>query len=129
MGHGALFDEKERAVSIRSSEEFCQEKGFFSKSYILKFSGILLKCLRCRKDLLYHESYHIKYHNNCRFCKQTWFKYKAENKDDLKYLEKKAEEYFRTVCPHCDKQFCEAYFSNRHIHSEHNTPLCKCGYL
>ena len=69
----------------------------------------------------------MKYHNNCRFCKQTWFKYKAENKDDLKYLEKREEEYFRTVCPHCDKQFCEAYFAKRHIQSEHNTSLFKCG--
>ena len=127
MGHSALFDEKEHAVSIRSSEDFCQEKGFFTKSYILKYSGIPLKCRRCRKDLLYHESYHIKYHNNCRFCKQTWFKYKAKNKADLKSLEKREEEYFKTVCPHCDKSFCEAYFAKRHIQSEHNTSLFNCN--
>ena len=127
MGHRALFDEKEHAVSIRSSEEFCKEKSFFAKSYVLKYSGIPLKCRRCRKDLLYHESYHIKYHNNCRFCKQTWFKYKAENEADLKYLEKREEAYFKTVCPHCDKSFCEAYIAKRHIQSEHKTSQFKCS--
>ena len=127
MEHGALFDEKEHIISVRSSEEFCLEKTFLSKSYILKYSGIPLNCSRCKKDHLYHESYHIKYHKSCRFCKQTWFKYKAKNEGELKYLEKREAEYFKTVCPHCDKQFCEAYFAKRHIKSEHNTFPHKCS--
>ena len=45
---------------IRSSQEFCLERTFLSKSYISKYSGIPLNCPRCRKDHLHYESYHIK---------------------------------------------------------------------
>ena len=107
--HGDLFNEKEHAISIRSSEELCTDKEFFKRSYILKYSGIPINCPKCKKDLLYHHSYHIKYHKKCRFCKQSWFKYKADTELELKYLEKKEIAYFKTVCPHCDKQFCESY--------------------
>ena len=124
--HGDLFNEKEHAISIRSSEELCTDKEFFKRSYILKYSGIPINCPKCKKDLLYHHSYHIKYHKKCRFCKQSWFKYKAETELELKYLEKKEIAYFKAVCPHCDKQFCESYQLKMHTKSEHTSATFKC---
>ena len=126
--HGDLFNEKEHAISIRSSEQLCKDEKFFQKSYILKYSGIPITCSKCNKDLLFHHSYHLKYHKKCRFCNQNWFKYKARTEQELKYLEKKEEAYFKTVCPHCDKQFCESYQVKRHIESEHTSATFKCNY-
>ena len=117
--HGSLFDEESNAVSIRSSENFCNNKHFFSKSYIIKYSGIPLSCEKCKLDLLAHHSYHFEYHEKCRFCKPSWYKYKAKTGEELKSLEKDEEKYFKTVCPYCDKQFIRATEVRRHIQIKH----------
>ena len=93
--HGDLFNEKEHVISIRSSEKLCTDKKIIPKSYILKYSGIPITCPRCKEDLLFHHSYHIKYHKKCRFCNQTWFKYKANTEQELKHLERKRRSIFQ----------------------------------
>ena len=117
--HISLFNEKDDAISIKSSERFCENKNFLSKSYIIKYSGIPLKCKVCKRDLLFHHAYHFEYHDKCRFCKPSWYKYKAKTRTELKSLEKDEESYFKTVCPHCDKQFMRVNEVRRHIQSEH----------
>ena len=94
--HGDLFNEK-----------MCTDKKFFQKNYILKCSGIPITCPRCKEDLLFHHSYHIKCHKKCRLSIQTLFKYKGNTGQELKHLEKKEEAYFKTVCLHCDKHWSE----------------------
>ena len=96
---------KEQKIKHDYLFELCKNKGFLSKSYIIKYPGIPLTCKRCKRDLLFHHSYHFEYHDNCRFCKPSWYKYKAKTANELKSLEKKEDGYFKTVCPHCDKQF------------------------
>ena len=125
--HCSLFNEKADAVSIRSSEEFCLNKRFFDKSYIIKYSGIPLECKKCKRDLLFHHCYHFEYHDSCRFCKPSWYKYKAKSGNELKSLEKNEEQHFRRVCPYCDKQFLGANEAKRHIQNKHvgNHPF-KC---
>ena len=124
--HEALFDEKNHAISIRSTEEFCRENTFFNKSYIIKYSGIPLDCKECQQDLLYHHSYHFEYHDKCRFCKQSWFKYKAKSSEELKILKKKEIDYFKCVCPYCDKQFMKESNVKLHIKHTHKNGQLKC---
>ena len=124
--HESLFDESKHLVSIKSSEEFCLDQSFFKKSYIIKFSGIPLSCRKCKQDLLFHHSYHLEYHEKCRFCKQSWYKHKAKTEDELRRLEKQEKNYFKRVCPFCDKQFIKAFHVKRHIENEHNGGKFKC---
>ena len=125
--HEALFDEREHVVSIKSSEEFCLDKSFFHKSYIIKFSGIPLSCRKCNQDLLIHHCYHFEYHDKCRFCKQSWFKHKAKTKEELRSLEKQEHNYFKRVCPFCDKQFIQPNHVKKHIEYEHNGVKFQCS--
>ena len=124
--HPALFDEQEHALSIRSSELFCESDVFFENSYIIKYPGIPRKCEKCCKDLLNHHSYHYEYHANCRFCSPTFFKKKATTKKDLDFLIKDEEEYYKTVCQYCNRRFCQEYYVKKHIESEHGEKPFKC---
>ena len=56
MKHLKLFDEKEDAMSIRRNEEFCRDESFFSSSYLVKYSGIPTRCIKCQKDLIHHKA-------------------------------------------------------------------------
>ena len=125
--HPSLFDEGKHAISIRSSEKYCLGKKFFTNSYILKYSGIPINCKKCVGDLFFHHSYHFENHDHCRFCKQTWYKMKATSEKELRFLEKDESEYFKTVCPYCDKRFCQPYFAKKHIKFEHEQAPFKCN--
>ena len=94
--------------------------------YILKFSGIPLECHQCKKDPLHHQSYHLKYHDNCKFCVQNRYKLKAQTEWELEDAKKKQSEYYRSVCPHCDKKFCEPYSRKKHVELEHQHVPYKC---
>ena len=127
LRHPALFDKTSDAVSIRSSEQFCESESFFVNSYIIKFPGIPKNCSKCCTDLLNHESYHFEYHTNCRFCNPTFFKAKATSKRELDALIKDESDYFRRVCPYCDKIFCEAFVTKKHIENVHGEKPFKCA--
>ena len=124
--HLQLFDEKERSIVIRSSEDFCRDNSFFDTNFIIKYSGIPLSCLRCQKDLLHHKMYHLSFHDDCKFCKQNWYKLFATDKEDLHKREKKEKYHYRSVCPHCDKQFCEPASAKKHIELKHNPSPFSC---
>ena len=126
LEHPSLFDEVSHAVTIRSSEPFCVDESFFNKSYIIKYSGIPLKCKKCKRDLVNHNSYHFEYHTDCRFCNPTFFKAKATSEKHLRFLIKDEEEYYKTVCQYCDRKFCQAYFVKKHIEAEHGVKPFKC---
>ena len=126
--HESLFDEIKHDISIKSSEQFCSNESFFKNSYILKFSGIPLSCKQCRKDLLWHHSYHFEYHEKCRFCKPSWYKHKAKSQKELKSLEEEEVQYFKRVCPFCDKQFITASHVKKHIEYEHNGAKYSCDF-
>ena len=127
--HESLFDEINHAISIKSSEQFCSNKSFFKKSYILRFSGIPLSCKQCREDLLWHHSYHFEYHEKCRFCKPSWYKHKAKSEKELKSLEEEEVQYFKRVRPFCDKQFITASHVNKHIEYEHYGAKYSCDFF
>ena len=126
--HESLFDESSHAISIKSSEEFCVNEEFFKKSCILKFSGIPMDCKKCKNDLLLHHCYHFQYHDRCRFCKPSWYRYKAKSETQLRALEKEERDYFKRVCPICDKQFITASHMKKHIKYEHEGEKFKCDY-
>ena len=125
--HPDLFNEKMHAISIRSSKPFCEDDNFFENSYIIKYPGIPLKCKKCCRDLVNHHGYHFEYHANCRFCSPTFFKAKADSIKELEFLIKDEAEYYKTVCPYCNKRFCQAYFAKKHIQTEHGDKPFKCG--
>jgi hypothetical protein len=124
--HVKLFDEKKHAVVIRSTEDFCRDESFFSDSYIIKYSGIPLDCVRCKKDFLHHKIYHISHHEDCKFCVQNWFKLSVKNKKELHEMKAKEDHYYRSVCPHCNKRFCEPFSAKKHIEFEHGNAPFRC---
>ena len=128
MKHEALFDEKHDAISIRTSEEFCLDQNFFKNSYVIRYSGIPIDCMQCKEDLLSHHSYHFEYHEKCRFCKPSWFKYKAKNAQELRSLSQEEKNYFKRVCPFCDKQFITASHVKKHTSYEHNNGKIDCDF-
>ena len=119
LQHPALFDEKKHAISIRSSSSFCLRESFFQNSYILRYSGIPLNCKKCSLDLLYHHSYHFDFHEACRFCKLTLYKLKATTRKEHHQLEKSEANYYKTVCPHCNERFRDAYDAKKHMEFKH----------
>ena len=127
--HVELFDIEKHLFSIRSTEPICRNKNFFSKpkSYILKYSGIPKKCGKCKKDLLHHNSYHLVFHENCKFCRQNRYKMFAKTVKELNDVQKKEDLYIRSVCPHCDRQFCDPSTRKKHIDLEHNKAPYSCA--
>ena len=47
--HIDTFNEKDDAISVRSSDNFCYDKTFFLSSYILKYPGIPKNCSQCQE--------------------------------------------------------------------------------
>ena len=117
--HPELFHEAEHAVSIRSSEQHCEDVDFFVSSYVNKYSGIPLSCSPCSKDLLHHNSYHLTFHSACKFCMQNWYKLYPTNKKEFNKKKHEEDYYYRCVCPHCDKIFSEPYLVRKHIEYVH----------
>ena len=72
------IEEDEDSISIRSTDKFCIDKSLLSRSYIMKYPGSPFKCPQCEKDVLHHNSYHLDFHENCKFCRQNRFKVFAE---------------------------------------------------
>ena len=126
--HVDLFDENEHAISIRSTELICSKESFFSvgRSYILKYPGIPKKCLRCRKDLLHHKSYHLDFHWTCKFCKLYQYKLYPKTVKELYDREIKERSWYKSVCPHCDTKFSGQYQRKKHIELEHQNKKLKC---
>ena len=120
MRHSKLFDEKKDSMLIRSDASFCRDASFLSSSYLVKYSGIPVNCLKCRKDLVHHKAYHIAFHENCKFCIQNWFKLRAESVSEFKENQKKEDHYYDSVCPYCNKKCCELYFAKKHVEYEHD---------
>ena len=75
-----------------------------------------------------HHCYHFQYHEKCRFCKPSWYKYKAKSEAQLRTLEKEERDYFKRVCPICDKQFITASHMKKHIKYEHEGEKYKCDF-
>ena len=109
LKHTDLFDETDHAVSVRSTEHTCTSKYFFWRSYLLKYPGIPKDCPRCRKDLLNHKSYHIKFHWTCKFCKFYQYKLYPKSAKELQEREIQEEKWYKSVCPFCDTKFIGPY--------------------
>ena len=127
--HPDLFDEKVHAIGIRSTEEFCVDQTFFTKSCIIKYSGIPIQCFPCSQDLLDHNIYHIDFHDKCKFCRHKVYKQFQETTEQLLASEKRHKEYLKSVCPYCDSKFCDPYFKSKHVEFQHEgeAPF-KCDY-
>lgn len=124
--HVNVFNEKNDAMLIRSREEFCIGELFFNSSYLIKYSGIPINCATCRKDLIHHKAYHFAFHEACKFCIQNWFKLRAKNASEFNKNKEMEEHYMNSVCPYCNKKFCEPYFVQKHIEYEHGTACFLC---
>ena len=67
---------------------------------------------------------------NEKFCIQNWYKLRAKNSKEFHENREMEEHYHNSVCPYCNKKFCEPYFAKKHIEFEHgNSPfVCEiCG--
>ena len=101
--HKDLFDEKTDVVVARTTDSFCEDETFFTRSYLTKYSGIPLDCEKCKSDLLHHKSYHFDFHYSCKFCMQNWFKLYPETEEEFVKKQKNEADNFKTVCPYCNK--------------------------
>ena len=84
--HVDLFDKVKHAVVVRNTADFCRDESFFSEGYIIKYSGIPINCVKCKKDHLHHKIYHISHHDDCKFCVQNWYKLSVNNKKELQEM-------------------------------------------
>ena len=126
--HQDLFDEENDTVVARSTDTFCRDESFFTRSYLLKYSGIPSKCRKCNRDVVHHNSYHLDFHQNCKYCMQNWFKLYPETAEEFIKKQKKEDDHFKTVCPHCDKMFQDQYARNKHIEFEHQKRPYTCDH-
>ena len=117
--HDDKFDEENHMVLIRSKDAFCCDDSFFKKCYFIKYAGIPVVCTKCNLDFLHHKCYHLDFHHSCKFCKKNKFKIFAETDSELKADIEKHNYFLKTVCPYCDKTFCEPYFRKKHVEFEH----------
>ena len=117
--HDELFDIESDTVLCRSKEEFCQDQTFFEKSYLMKYPGIPIQCITCKKDFLHHISYHFTLHELCKFCMNIRFKTYATSIEEFKDDIKRHEYHMKCVCPYCDNTFCEPHIRKKHIQFEH----------
>ena len=117
--HVDLFDEVKHA-------DFCRDGSLFSEGYIIKNSGISINCVKCKKDHLHHKIYHISHHDDCKFCVQNWYKLSVNNKKELQEMKAKEDHYYRSVCPYCNKRFCEPFSAKKHIEFEHGNAPHRC---
>ena len=124
--HFDLFDETDHVFSVRTTELSCTEKDFFKQSYVLKYPGIPKSCPRCKIDLLHHKCYHLKFHQNCKFCKLYQYKLFPKSIVALREREKKEQIWYKSVCPYCDKKFIEPYQRRKHVDLEHKKNKIKC---
>ena len=126
--HEEMFDENLDAVSIRNTEEYCLDGSFFKKGYLIKYPGIPITCKKCKKDFLHHLSYHLDFHEHCKFCRKNRFKTYAETPTQFQSAVKKQSEFLKSVCPHCDNKFCEPHFRKKHVEFEHGNAPFSCDY-
>ena len=130
ISHPDNFDPKLHRRTIRSSAKFCEDLSFFKNDnfYIVNYSDIPKSCKGCGEDLLHHDAYHIVFHPNCKFCRLNRFKLRADSKKELHELIKSEEEFYESVCPYCDKTFCNIYNRNKHIQYAHEKIPFKCDH-
>ena len=126
--HQDMFDVETDTVITRSTDTFCTDESFFERSYLIKYSGIPRKCKKCKRDVVHHNSYHLDFHSNCKFCMQNWFKLYPETAEEFFKKQKKEDNYFKTVCPHCDKRFRDQHARNKHVEFEHKKCPYKCAH-
>ena len=75
------------------------------------------------QHLLHHVSYHLDFHDNCKFCRRNRYKTYAETRTEFEHDVKKQSDFLKSVCPHCDSKFCEPHFRKKHIQFEHGQVL------
>ena len=119
MKHVDLFDQSEHLFSVRTTELSCSSESFFLNSYVLKYPGIPKACDRCRKDLLHHKSYHLKFHWKCKFCKFYQYKLYPKSIKELHKRESQEQAWYKKVCPFCDEKFVDPYQTRKHIECQH----------
>ena len=126
--HEEQFDDKNDVILVRGSDKFCTDSSFMKRSYYVKYPGIPIKCLKCKKDFCDHVCYHIDYHDKCKFCRKNSFKTHAETGHELHKAMKKHVDFLKTVCPYCDNKFCEVSSRNKHIKLAHGSSPFQCDH-
>ena len=126
LKHEEQFDENLDVIAIRSTEEYCNDEFFFEKSYVIKYPGIPITCRKCMQNFLHHVSYHLDFHDTCKFCRRNRYKTYAETRTEFEHDVKKQSDFLKSVCPHCDSKFCEPHFRKKHIQFEHGQAPYSC---
>ena len=59
---------------------------------------------------------------------QNWFKLYPESEEEFIKKQKEEEEYYKTVCPFCNKIFRDHNARKKHVQFEHNERPYKCKH-
>ena len=81
----------------------------------LRNIGIPITCKKCMQNFLHHVSYHLDFHDTCKFCRRNRYKTYAETRTEFEHDVKKQSDFLKSVCPHCDSKFCEPHLRKKHI--------------
>ena len=150
--HPALFDKKNDHLLLRTPHNFDINdftRNTFKKCYsknekylgydepveqVYFYAGIKKDCAACTNDLYYHSAYHFVYHDKCKFCRFSSYRFEGITMQK-EFCERVEERIFeeKSSCHLCYKMFSSEKRKNSHIQIVHQNGgdfLCdSCGRI
>ena len=155
--HPALFDKMKDHILLRTPHNFdindfkegntfkqcfVKNKNYvFDKHYlgyyepveeVYLYAGIKKDCTDCTNDLYYHSAYHFIYHDKCKFCRYSSYRFEGirTQKEFCERVEERLLEE-KSSCHLCYKIFSSEKIKKNHIkiiHQKKGDYLCdSCG--
>ena len=87
---------------------------------VIKYAGIPRICVGCNDDVFHHQAFHFVYHNSCKFCRVSRYKFEgiATHESFLRRLKKQQNDELLS-CHICNHLFSTVKSKNRHIQIKH----------
>ena len=136
--HPGHFNAQRHAITVRSDDSLDINLDRHDTKFdvenrveVIRYAGIekdSSNCIKCPKDLLHHQAYHLVHHDLCKFCRNEMHKYEnVKNKrvcqDNMRY--KYYEE--RCSCHFCNRIFTSKQSKDYHVKTQHGNES-KLGY-
>jgi uncharacterized C2H2 Zn-finger protein len=120
--HPCYFDAKTDFFTVRNGDSFNINVNDWKKhsSKVYKYAGIPRTCSECSDDVFHHQAFHFVYHNSCKFCRVTRYRFDGVRTQEhflqrLQILEDREE----LSCHICYKVFSNGQDKKRHIDIMH----------
>lgn len=120
--HPGYFEAKNDWYTVRNGDSFNINVNDWKKcsSNIYKYAGIPRSCLECTDNVFHHQAFHFVYHNSCKFCRASRYRFDGVRTQEhfvrrLQILEDREE----LSCHICYDIFSTGQDKNRHIDIVH----------